>query len=282
LKIQDGCDNFCTYCIVPYIRGRSRSLPLDRVAEYAKQLEEQGYKEIIITGIEISSVSPCLITAIKTISTAAPDTRLRLGSLDPAIVTEEFCKNLSKIPNICNHIHLSLQSGCDSTLQRMGRKYSTNQALKSIEAVRKYFKNCGVTADLITGFPGETEDEFEQTLEFIKKAAFSDMHIFPYSMRPGTKAAKLTGQIDKSIKKERARIAIETAQEMADIFKRAQIGKTVEVLFEQYKNGISTGHSSNYLEINVKGKAERNTIRSVKVATLQKDKLYGNMENIYK
>ena len=282
LKIQDGCDNFCTYCIVPYIRGRSRSLPLERVAEYAKQLEEQGYKEIIITGIEISSVSPCLITAIQTISTAAPDTRLRFGSLDPAIVTEEFCKNLSKIPNICNHIHLSLQSGCDSTLQRMGRKYSTNQALKSIEAVRKYFKNCGVTADLITGFPGETEDEFEQTLEFIKKAAFSDMHIFPYSMRPGTKAAKLTGQIDKSIKKERARIAIETAQEMADIFKRAQIGKTVEVLFEQYKNGISTGHSSNYLEINVKGKAERNTIRSVKVATLQKDKLYGNMENIYK
>jgi len=311
LKIQDGCDNFCTYCIVPYIRGRSRSLPLERVAEYTKQLEEQGYKEIVITGIEISSYgkdfnktgdgslsystekirqrtvpcltdepSPCLtnlITAIKTISFTAPNTRLRLGSLDPAILTEEVCQKLSEIPNLCNHFHLSLQSGCNATLRRMGRKYTTKQVLNNIQSIRKYFTDCGITADLITGFPGETEDEFNQTLEFIKSAAFSDMHIFPYSLRPGTKAAKMPGQIDKSIKKERARVAIEAASEMAKKFKRAQIGKTVEVLFEQFKNGFSTGHSGNYLEISVSEDIERNTIQNIKITDLKNGRLTGKL-----
>jgi len=284
LKIQDGCNNFCTYCIVPYIRGRSRSLPLERVAEYAKQLDDQGYKEIVITGIEISSygkdfnTKSSLIKALETINISAPNTRLRLGSLDPGILTEEYCQKLSKIPNLCYHFHLSLQSGCDETLCRMGRKYNTQQVLNNIQSVRKYFTDCGITADLITGFPGETEDEFNQTLEFIRNAAFSDMHIFPYSLRPGTKAAKMPEQIDKNIRKERARLAIETATIMSDRFKHAQTGKTFEVLFEQYKDGFSTGHTGNYLEIAVREKIERNTIQNVMINELKSKRLLGSIK----
>ena len=284
LKIQDGCNNFCTYCIVPYIRGRSRSLPLERLTEYAKQLEDQGYKEIVITGIEISSYgndlrqgTPSIITAIQTIHNAAPTARLRLGSLDPAVLTKEFCQQLSRIPNLCNHFHLSLQSGCDDTLQRMGRKYNTAHVLESINHIRTNFTDCGITADLITGFPGETKDEFDKTLEFIKKAAFSDMHIFPYSLRPGTKAANMPGQTEKGVKKKRAQQAIEAAALMANDFKRTNIGKTVEVLFEQHKNGISTGHTSNYIEVAVKSKAARNTLQNVKITTLEKNILSGKI-----
>jgi len=295
LKIQDGCNNFCTYCIVPYIRGRSRSLPIGRVAEYARQQGEQGYKEIVVTGIEISSYgkdlgsktdepSPCLpclclFTAIKTISSNAPNARLRLGSLDPAVLTEEFIRELSEIPNLCSHIHLSLQSGCDETLKRMGRKYTADQVLKSIESIRKHFnqngEDCGITADIITGFPGETEDEFIQTLEFINKAAFSDMHIFPYSLRPGTKAAKMSGQVPESIRKERASHAIIAAGKMADEFRKKQIGRTLEVLFEKEKSGVCTGHSRNYLQVEVKGKIERNSIKNVEIIAVKNSILTG-------
>ena len=306
LKIQDGCDNYCTYCIVPYARGRSRSLPLSRIAEYAKQLEERGYKEIVITGIEISSYgkdfeskkqssskpsneksnpynealhlpSQQLPAAIHTIANSAPNTRLRLGSLDPAILTEEFCIELSKINNLCNHFHLSLQSGCDKTLKRMGRKYSTNQVMQYMTTLRASFKNCGITADLITGFPGETDSEFEQTLAFIEKASFSSMHIFPYSSRPGTKAASFPNQIEKSIKKERARRATAIANSKTKDFKKAQIGKTVKVLFEQKKNGFNIGHSENYIEIHVKDKVDKNSIHNVKIIAIKNDKLIGEV-----
>jgi len=289
LKIQDGCNNFCSYCIVPYIRGRSRSLPLNKVTEYAKLLEDQGYKEIVITGIEVSSYgtdllgktdepSPCpaaLLTAIHIIQSAAPNTRLRLGSLNPSLMTSDFCRELSKIPNLCNHFHLSLQSGCDETLHRMGRKYNTAQVLESTKSMKKYFTDCSITADLITGFPGETDDEFKQTLSFIKKAAFAGMHIFPYSLRPGTKAAKMTSQVDKSVRKERARIAAEIAAEMASEFKEMQIGKIVEILFEQDKNGYCIGHSTNYLEISVKEKVKRNSLHNVKIISMQNGRLLG-------
>jgi threonylcarbamoyladenosine tRNA methylthiotransferase MtaB len=291
LKIQDGCNNFCSYCIVPYIRGRSRSLPLTKVAEYAKLLEKQGYKEIVITGIEVSSYgndlfsktdepSPCpasLLTALTTIHVAAPNTRLRLGSLNPSLLTPEFCRELSKIPNLCNHFHLSLQSGCDETLYRMGRKYNTKQVMEGIKSIRKHFNDCSIAADLITGFPGETDEEFLQTLSFIKKAAFADMHIFPYSVRPGTKAAKLPNQVDKSVRKERARAATKIATEMTNEFKQVQLEKTAEVLFEQYKNGYSTGHSTNYLEISVKEKVNRNSIHNVRITGLLNGKLYGEI-----
>jgi len=297
LKIQDGCNNFCTYCIVPYIRGRSRSLNLEKISEYAKQLENHGYKEIVITGIELSSYgkdltprvieapgpqSPCvpqepLLTAIQTIHTAAPGARLRLGSLVPSIMTDDFCKELSKIPNLCNHFHLSLQSGCNETLKRMGRKYTADEVMKSIESIRTNFADCGITADLITGFPGETEEEFNQTLKFIETASFSDMHIFPYSERPGTKAAKMPNQLEKNIRKDRARAAAEKANKMAKDFKKSQIGKITKVLIEQEKSGFSSGHSTNYTEINIKGKVERNSIQNVKITALKNGKLYGEI-----
>ena len=305
LKIQDGCNNFCAYCIVPYIRGRSRSLPLERAREYAAQLEEQGYKEIVVTGIEIASYGKdlmkqrtCLpaseiteqrtcppasdlIKAIKTIGEAAQNVRIRLGSLSPSIMTEEFCKELSKIPNLCNHFHLSLQSGCDETLKRMGRKYTVNQVLKSIKSIRKYFNNdgedCGITADLIVGFPGETDEEFNKTLGFIKKAGFSDMHIFPYSIRPGTKAAQLPGQIDKSVKKERAKKAAVIANEIAENFRKNQLSKTMEVLFEQESNGLFTGHSRNYLQVTVKENVKKNCIKKVKITGAKNSILTGEI-----
>jgi threonylcarbamoyladenosine tRNA methylthiotransferase MtaB len=286
LKIQDGCDNFCTYCIVPYVRGRSRSLPLAKASQYARELEKKGYREIIITGIEISSYgkdfikqeSPVsILNAIQAISSAAPKTRLRLGSLDPSIMTDALCKKLSEIPNLCNHFHLSLQSGCDETLRRMGRKYTSSEVQKSIESIRNHFKDPAITADLITGFPGETKDEFDQTMKFIKNAAFSDMHTFPYSQRPGTKASKMPEQQENDVKKKRAQEATEVANENAEKFKHSQIGKITGVLFEKQKNDLSTGHSSNYLEISVKEKIKQNTIKSVRISTVLNGAVYGEI-----
>jgi len=310
LKIQDGCDNYCTYCIVPQVRGRSRSLSLHVISQYAKQIADQGYKEIVITGIEISSYgkdqnqaqpaqntkknpysaplqnlpdTSCeivlfpLIKAIQTIHAAAPNVRLRLGSIDPSIMTEGFIKELKNIPNLCNHFHLSLQSGCDKTLKRMGRSYTASQVKKTIETINKHFTDCGITADLITGFPGETENEFHQTLEFIKNAGFSNMHIFPFSPRTGTKAAEMQDQIDITVRKQRAKIASGISSITSNNFKLSQIGKIVTVLFEQEKNGYSTGHSSNYLEINVKKKIDRNTIENVRITDVRNGMVSGEI-----
>jgi len=287
LKIQDGCDNFCTYCIVPGLRGRSRSALPDFIAKQAKQLDEQGFKEIVITGIEISSygkdlVSPryrniSLVDILALIYNSAPNTRLRLGSLDPSVITDEFCRKLSEIPNLCNHFHLSLQSGCDKTLKKMGRKYNATHVIESIKSIKSYFPECAITADLITGFPGETDDDFEKTLDIIKRAAFSDMHIFQYSPRPGTKAADYSEQINLNIKKERARIVTDTAKKMTEAFKQAQIGKTLYVLIEQEKNGISKGHSGNYLMITIKEKLQKNTIYNVKITGLKNGILSGEI-----
>jgi len=289
LKIQDGCNNFCTYCIVPYARGRSRSLSIERIIEYTKKLVDQGYKEIVIAGIEISSYgrdltadeskqnSFPLLSAIQAVSSVAPNVRLRLGSLDPSIMTKEFCLELSKIPNLCNHFHLSIQSGCDEILSTMGRKYTAEQVLQSIETIRIHFADCGITADLIVGFPGETDEEFNQTLEFMKRAQLSEMHIFSYSQRPGTKAADMPNQIDKDTKKERSQIAKKTAKEMSKNFRQSQVGKTVDVLFEQEKDGFMIGHSSNYLEVKIKEKTERNTIKKVIITSTKNESLLGEI-----
>jgi len=308
LKIQDGCDNYCTYCIIPYARGKSRSMPLDEIVERAQKLHLQGYKEIVITGIEISSwrsssdksrviVSlPCsaseptrrlrmatrqppssLSEAIRTISTAAPGVRLRLGSLDPRVLTNEFIHELSKIPNLCNHFHISLQSGCDEVLQKMGRNYTTSEVLKAIAQLRSKFDNCAITADLIVGFPGETDLEFAQTLELIKKAAFSDMHIFPYSKRPGTKAGLMPNQIEKSIKQQRASVARQVAEQMKNEFLQSQIGKTVEVLIEEQKGKSSIGHASNYTKVTVISKIDKNTLKNVKIVSTKDGLLIGKI-----
>ena len=209
LKIQDGCDNFCTYCIIPFARGRVLSLPEDRCAAEAASLAAQGYKEIVVTGIEIASWGKdlkngkTLIDALEAVAAGAPGVRIHLGSLEPTVVTDTFVERLKKL-NVCPHFHLSMQSGCDETLARMRRKYTTAEFFAVTERLRAAFPGCALTTDLITGFPGETEEEFSRTLAFIEKCAFAQMHVFPYSIRPGTKAAGMPGQIEKE-RKGRAR-----------------------------------------------------------------------------
>ncbi len=193
LKVEDGCTNFCTYCIIPYARGPVRSLPLEQAQAEAKRLAAAGYREIVLTGIELSSYGrdlpgrPGTVELIEVVCQAAPGLRVRLGSLEPRTVTEDFCVRLAALPGLCPHFHLSLQSGCDETLRRMGRRYDTARYLQSVALLRRYFPKPGITTDLIVGFPGETEAEFAQTLSFLRRCAFSQLHIFPYSRRQGTR-----------------------------------------------------------------------------------------------
>ena len=283
LKIQDGCDNYCTYCIVPHARGRSRSLPLSRIAEYAERIANEGFREIVVTGIEISSygkdlpATPPLTEALAVISKAAPNTRIRLGSLDPAAITKEFCIELQNLPNLCNSFHLSLQSGSDDILRKMGRRYNTADVSETITRLRDMFPNCGITADLIVGFPGETDDDFDKTLTFIKNSAFSNMHIFPFSPRPGTPAADMPNQVSKTIRRERARIISDAAAEMALDFRHSQIGKTVQVLFEQKRDGLWIGYSENYIQVAVKTTVEKNTIHPVKILSVESEHTFGEL-----
>ena len=287
LKIQDGCDNNCTYCVIPLARGRARSLPVILAADHARKLAESGYREIVVTGIEISSYGNDLVgkqtlaDAVCAIGAAASGTRIRLGSLDPCIVTEAFCEKLSSVPNLCDHFHLSLQSGCDDTLRRMGRTYSTYQVLESISSIRRLFPLCGITADLITGFPGESGTEFNETLRFMKNAAFSGMHVFPFSPRPGTIAATMSGQIDKKVRQERARSAASVAVEMANSFRHSLVGETVEVLFERKREAAWIGHSSNYIEVAVECGGKRrdlkNSISNVKITDVENGLAWGRV-----
>jgi len=280
LKIQDGCDNFCAYCVIPYARGRSRSLPVERAAQAARLLEAEGVREIVITGIEISSygkdLDATLTDVVRAVGQAAPGARLRLGSLPPSSVTEDFCRELAGV-NLCRHFHLSLQSGCDDTLRRMGRKYDTDDVRDAIERLRRCFPGCGITADLITGFPGETDSEFGQTLAFIKSAKFSDMHIFPFSPRPGTRAYEMPEQVEKSVRRARAGVAAKAAREMSRDFKQSQIGKMLEVLFEREDDGDWVGYSDNYLEIRVRSGGSKNSIHSVQITDARGDLVWGEI-----
>ena len=219
LKVEDGCVNFCTYCIIPYARGPVRSAPLETAVTQAAQLAAEGYREIVLTGIEISSWGrdlkngKSLIDLLEAICAAVPGVRVRLGSLEPRTITEEFCRRAAALPNLCPQFHLSMQSGCDATLKRMNRKYDTARFYESVELLNRFFDRPAVTTDLITGFPEETEEEFAQTLDFIRRCGFAQMHIFPYSVRPGTPAAKMR-QNPKAVKEERAHRAAAVAAEM--------------------------------------------------------------------
>lgn len=283
LKIEDGCRNFCAYCIIPYARGPVRSLSLERVAGEARRLNSEGYGEIVVTGIEISSYGKdfengtTLLDAVRAVSAAAPDARIRLGSLEPRTITEDFVMDLKQLPNICDHFHLSLQSGCDATLARMKRKYSTDEFYRAVCLLRRYFPDCGVTADLIVGFPGETEEEFEATMAFIRKCAFSSMHIFPYSVRPGTLAERLPGQVDKSVKQARARQAAAAAREMAREYRRNFVGAMLEVIFEREEDGVSFGHAGNFLEVGAAGTALRHKRLSVRISYEKSGLLFGEI-----
>ena len=281
LKVEDGCVNFCTYCIIPYARGPVRSLPLETAVEQTAQLRAEGYRELVLTGIEISSWGhdlkngTGLIDLLEAVSTAAGHMRIRLGSLEPRTITEDFCRRAARLANLCPHFHLSMQSGCDDTLRRMNRKYDTARFYESVSLLRQYFDRPAITTDLITGFPGETEEEFAQTLAFIGRCGFAAMHIFPYSVRPGTKAAAMPDQCTAAVKEQRAARAAETAERMKQAYLRGCVGQTYPVLFEQEKNGLYVGHAPNYCQVGVRGEDLHNAVRNVKIEAVDGDMLIG-------
>ena len=283
LKVQDGCTNFCTYCIIPYTRGPIRSAPLETAVAQAKQLEQAGYREIVVTGIEIAGWGkdlpgkPPVWLLIAEICKAVPHLRIRLGSLEPRIVTEEFAAALSGFQNLCPQFHLSMQSGCDTVLARMKRKYTTEEYMESLERLRNAFPGCAITTDMIVGFPGETEEEFEKSLSFIRQCRFADMHIFPYSRRPGTPAAEMPGQLPNAVKEERSHRAIAVAQEMSQSYHRALLGSTQAVLVEGMEGEHSVGHAMNYVKIYIPGAYPRNEIQTVAVKSLYGDGVTGEV-----
>ena len=284
LKVQDGCVNFCSYCIIPYTRGPVRSMDLDTACAQARELEERGYREIVVTGIEIASWGadlpgkPGVVSLIEGICRAVPRLRVRLGSLEPRVVTEEFCRRLSALPNLCPQFHLSMQSGSDSVLRRMNRKYDTARFLESVEALRRTFPGCAVTTDMIVAFPGETEEEFAEGLSFIRRCAFADMHIFPYSRRPGTAAEKLPGQHGNAVKEERSRRAIAVAEEMNRQYRETLVGSVQQVLFETEEDGLWSGHAPNYIRIYARGENLHNQVRNVLVTGLHADGVEGQIQ----
>ena len=288
LKVQDGCVNFCTYCIIPYTRGPIRSAPLELAVEQAKELEARGYREIVVTGIEIASWGadlpgkPEVTSLIEAVCSAVPKLRVRLGSLEPRIVTPDFCKRLCKLPNLCPQFHLSMQSGCDTVLQRMKRKYDTARYYESVRLLNEYFPGCAVTTDMIVAFPGETEEEFEASLAFISRCGFADMHIFPYSRRPGTPADKMPGQHNNATKEARSRAAIAVAEEMSRTYRENLVGKKLEVLFEEQDGAYFTGHAMNYVKVYAEGENLHNEIREVTVTGIYKDGVIGMLNAEYK
>ena len=250
LKIQDGCDNYCTYCIIPYARGHVRSLPLNDAVKQATELAQSGVKEIVLTGIEISSYGRDLsetydlIDLIDAICKAVPNTRIRLGSLEPRTVNMRFCQILSAYSNLMPHFHLSLQSGSDTVLKRMKRRYSSELFLNNISILRKYFPNCSITTDIIVGFPDETDEEFLQTIDFIKKCEFSSIHVFPYSPRSGTPAANMPNQISEQVKKQRANKLKEVGLNLQKKYLSSFIGQILHVLWEhQDSDSLWCGHA---------------------------------------
>ncbi len=282
LKVEDGCVNFCAYCIIPYARGPVRSLPLEAAAAQAAQMAAEGYREIVLTGIELSSWGrdlkngQALIDLIEAVCAAAPGCRVRLGSLEPRTITEEFCFRAAKLDNLCPHFHLSMQSGCDATLKRMGRKYGTARFIESMRLLYRHFRLPAVTADMIVGFPGETDEEFFQSLDFIQQNAFSAMHIFPYSRRPGTPAASMPDQVPKAVKEERARWAAEVAARMEQSY--LDQWKTAEVLLEEERDGLWWGYTVRYSRVGVRSRENlHNQLRRVQITATGKGFLLGEL-----
>ena len=283
LKVQDGCSNFCTYCIIPYTRGPVRSAALEDAVAQARELAEKGYREIVVTGIEIASWGrdlpgkPELTQLVTAICTAVPDLRVRLGSLEPRIVTPEFCDAMAGLPNLCPQFHLSMQSGSDSVLARMKRKYDTARFLESVELLKAAFPGCAITTDMIVAFPGETEEEFRESLTFIRRCGFAAMHIFPYSRRPGTPADKMPGQHSNATKEARSKEAIAVARELTQAYLRQLEGQTAQVLFEEAEGDYFTGHTPNYIKVYVPEMGLHNTLRPVRLLKSYKDGMLGEL-----
>ncbi len=282
LKVEDGCVNFCTYCIIPYARGPVRSLSIDDARRELARLLAEGYREIVLTGIEISSwghdlkQGETLIDLLEGLCRdLPPQVRLRLGSLEPRTITPEFCRRAAALPNLCPHFHLSMQSGCDTVLKRMNRKYDTERYWESVVLLREFFPSPAITTDLIVGFPGETEEEFQATLDFVERCAFSAMHIFPYSRRTGTPAAQMAEQVPNAVKEERAHRAAALAQRLEQAYLDCWVGSTLPVLFEEEKDGLWRGHAPNYVEVLAAGEQLHNVEREVEITARRGTSLLG-------
>ena len=264
IKIQDGCNNFCTYCIIPYLRGRSRSRSIESVVKEVEKLPND-VKEIVLVGIDVSDYQQdgkrALIDLLERLDTF--NKRLRLSSMEDNLITEDFVKRLSKLKNFCPHFHLSLQSGSDEVLKKMNRKYTTNDFMNSVKLIRKYFKNAGITTDVIAGFPIETEEDFKKSCEFIEKVEFSDLHIFPYSKREGTVASKIYKDLPKSIKNERVKVLEEIKKK--DKLKFILQNDLVEILVEEEKGGVFYGYSKNYIKCKLLGNFQVGDIVKAKI-----------------
>ena len=253
IKVQDGCDRFCSYCIIPYARGRVRSRKPENVISEIEKISKKGIKEVVITGIHIASYGKDfkeeyrLIDLLEEINKIDGIERIELGSIEPLLITEEFVKRLKRLEKICHHFHLSLQSGCNETLKRMNRRYSIEEFKNIVDLLKKNYEDVNLTTDIIVGFPGETEEEFNKTYEFLKEIKFYKMHIFKYSQRKGTKAAVMSGQIDGNKKEERSRKLIELSDKNEEEYNKKYIGKEVEVLWEEEKEGFYKGHTKNYI-----------------------------------
>ena len=272
IKVQDGCNQFCSYCIIPYARGRIRSRKPESVIKEITDVAKEGIKEVVITGIHIASYGKDfnteyrLIDLLEEIQKVDGVQRIRLGSLEPTLITEEFVTRLKKLSKICDHFHLSLQSGCDETLKRMNRKYTTDQFSHVVELLRNAYPEVHLTTDVIVGFPGETEEEFNKTYEFLKEIKFYKLHVFKYSPRSGTVAAKMPNQIDGNIKEERSNKLIELSDENEKEYNQKYIGKEVEVLLEEREGEYLKGHTTNYMVVKMKTNENlENTIQKVTV-----------------
>ena len=282
IKVQDGCDRFCSYCIIPYARGRVRSRDPKNVIEEITKIAQNGIKEVVITGIHVASYGKDfkedykLIDLLEDINKIEGIKRIRLGSLEPTIITDDFVKRLKKLEKICDHFHLSLQSGCDETLKRMNRRYTTEEFRIVCDLLRKAYPNVCLTTDIIVGFPGETEEEFNKTYEFLKEIKFYKMHVFKYSPRKGTKAENMENQVDGNIKELRSQKLIDLSNFNEKMYNNTYIGKELEVLFEEKEDGFYKGHTKNYLVVQVKSDKElENTIKDVNIVEANSEFLKG-------
>lgn len=289
IKVQDGCNQFCTYCIIPYARGRIRSRKIENVRKEVEDLAKKGIKEIVITGIHVASYGKDLeeniglIDLLEEINKINGIERIRLSSLEPTLITQEFVERLSKLEKICDHFHLSLQSGCNATLKRMNRHYATEDFKKATELLRKTYPNVALTTDIIVGFPGETDEEFNITYNFLKEINFYKMHIFKYSPRHGTKAEKMPNQIDGNIKEERSKKLIELSDKNEIQQNKKYINENLNVLIEEFEDGYYKGHTTNYIMVKMQENANnlQNKIVTAKIIDNDGIELIGKIEKVY-
>lgn len=276
LKVQDGCRQFCSYCIIPYVRGPLRSKPLADAVKEAATLADNGLKEVVLTGIHLSSYGrdlegdEDLADLILAIAAIPGIRRIRLGSLEAGIITDRFMERIGGLKKFCPHFHLSLQSGCDATLKSMNRRYTAEEFYQAVLRIRRVFPDAAVTTDVIAGFPGETEADFEESLAFVRKVRFADLHVFPYSRREGTVAAARKDQIPKAVKTERAERLLTLKKELSEAFHSQYVGRTVEVLAEQEtEGGVWEGYTANYCKVRMQGEIHRNQILSVQIQYME-------------